>query len=526
MVGLWMCGWGLALAADGPPPPSVTLRWKGDASALTVQAPDGYTVAEDAPSTVRMATSDTEVVHRVLGASLVQGVPVGPVAGREWEGALEVPLCAKETGVCAPVTFALWAVTSPLPRGTVAVETRTPERSDGAHRTAPWQADAGSTVAGVFAAAAVDGKRVLLDFGAVWCPPCNLLSAEVLHTETPPAILDAVHLGELDVDDPSSFPTKDRYEVGGYPTLIVTEPDGTEVSRLVGYPGKEAFLAWLESAVRQDVPDTDFSQVDPGSVSPEQAAEVAWLMVQKGGDAAPWLARAEGVASLSVRLARVQVSPNLEDADWLADNAPGQALDWVFGALPLAEEAEGPAVLRRAIEAQLRQAEGAEAADLLYLMAELADEPDAPVLYGAAAAALRTDLVGDPELDRGHITWLAVLQERSGDLDGAVRLLEDYAERYPEEPTFREAAAKRLYDWGQYDASLAQSAKALEVSWGDNRLRIAELHCRALLGLEREGDARTFAEGVLSETPAPAEGLKVRTGRYRTALAACAANED
>ena len=83
-------------------------------------------------------------------------------------------------------------------------------------------------------------RLVLIDFFATWCPPCDRLRDEFLEAPAWEDFLGDYTVRSVDADDPSSFALKDRYQVGGYPTLLVTTPGGEVLERIVGFPGAEA----------------------------------------------------------------------------------------------------------------------------------------------------------------------------------------------------------------------------------------------------------------------------------------------
>lgn len=516
---MWWC---LAMAWAVDATPRVVLGWRGDLGVIEVWTPLGAELAPEAPATVELVQDGRTVRWEATGAALAEGAPVGIVRGAELTGSLSVSVCEKAGGTCTPARYALAGFTTPGRRGeaVLRVEPAGPVASSAPH---PWGQDSSALAEAAFDAATADGRRVILDFGAVWCPPCNLMAAELFEAEEPPEVLASFHLAALDADDPTSFTLKDRYDVTGYPTVVVVEADGTEVSRIVGYPGRDETIAWLARAADQDEPDTDLASIPPESVDPGRAAEIAWLLARDGKPGVEaWVARAaEAGERVELHLARVMSTPNLDDARWLVEHAPGRAGDWVYAAKSLADQDEGRAVLRRALEHDLRGTSGAEAADLLYLLAETASEADRPLLYAAAAASLRGGLSGNPDHDRGHFTWLAVLVERSGDLDGALTLLRGWAARWPDEPTFHLALAGTLARNGRHEEALSAAEAGLPASWGDNRLRMAKAACESLVALERREEAKALSATTLAEVPPPPEGLDVRTWRYRDQLRAC-----
>lgn len=105
-----------------------------------------------------------------------------------------------------------------------------------------------------------DHKLVLLDFtGSDWCPPCKRLEAEIL---SQPRFLDyaKTNLVLVQVDFPAqkkqsaalreaNNELQEKYNVQGYPTLLLLKPDGTVIWNHVGYleGGPSALVEQVEA---------------------------------------------------------------------------------------------------------------------------------------------------------------------------------------------------------------------------------------------------------------------------------------
>jgi thioredoxin-related protein len=104
-------------------------------------------------------------------------------------------------------------------------------------------------------------KLVLLDFtGSDWCGWCKKLQADVF---SKPDFVDFAtkNLELVEVDFPqakeqsadlkaANNALKDKYNVTGFPTLVLMKPDGTVVWTQVGYPkaGLSGIMAQLSEA--------------------------------------------------------------------------------------------------------------------------------------------------------------------------------------------------------------------------------------------------------------------------------------
>jgi thioredoxin-like negative regulator of GroEL len=84
-------------------------------------------------------------------------------------------------------------------------------------------------------------QLLIVEFGADWCAPCNQLAAEVLDTRLAAEVLGR-DVG-LRVDFESSYgqAMKRRYGVINLPTTVVLHPEGYELGRVEGYPGREDY---------------------------------------------------------------------------------------------------------------------------------------------------------------------------------------------------------------------------------------------------------------------------------------------
>ncbi len=504
----------LALAAS---PPTVTVEWRKDRATVLVEAAEGEKIAPDAPARVVLDWGAASIDLAAPGAVLHEPVSVAELRGATLEGRLEVGLCALDGDLCTPTTWALAGEVPAATRGAVTLRVTPPAADEGPTFGPGASAD---VAAAAFERAKRSGRPVLLDFSAVWCPPCNLLAAEVLHADPLPVELEAYEVAVLDADARASFELKDRYDVGGYPTVLVVDPDGNEKTRVVGYPGKEAMLAWLAGAAGSS--DAVDLAAGPGAATPERAAALAWQLLSSGEEEAapPWLerARAGGADTAELRLASLAVGGTGDDARWIVARAPDRAVTAAVvsrGTLPESD----PAAFRELLEAAGRHARGTEHADLLELRADLLPEgPEKRALYAGAAAAVAATLTGDPAKDKGLQTWLAALHESAGATDRAIGVLEAASLTWPGEPTWDLALSPLLLRAGRAEDALAAARRAIDASWDDNRLRAVAAEAKALHALGRVDEARAAAAAELEAQPAPPPGTNPRTERYRERL--------
>ncbi len=497
----------LVLALAHAATPTVNLAWRGADHRLEVLPPEGHELAPDAPADLTLAWEGGTLVFEGMGGDLAS-VPTPDLREQPVTGSLSVTLCAKADGTCTPTSWSLSGAGGAGRKGFVDLAVAAPTA---AHAASPFNHPADATIEAAFAEAKASGKPLLLDFSAVWCPPCNLLSAEVLHAPEPPLVLEDYVVAVVDVDHPSSFELKSRYAIGGYPTVVVADADGTERSRMVGYPGREAVLDWLAEAGTA----TDAADIAAGAdaVSPERALELAWMLLQdRRFDAAePFVERGKEVDNALARRVRAFVLATPEDARWLLEHDLDHVGDWFGSAMDLKEKE--PELAAEIVRQAIRRLDGPALADAFYIRAEVTgNEAD----YEAAASVLRTAFTGDPEADRGHLTWLAQLTAHT-DLEGALTILEEARTRWPDEPTWDLTAADILAE-GDPARALAVAQRGHEVAWGDNRLRTAHTVASALIALDRADEAAAVIDAALAEAPTPDEGLSVRTHRYRERL--------
>ena len=85
-----------------------------------------------------------------------------------------------------------------------------------------------------FAEARRLGKPVMLYWGAGWCPPCNQLKATLFNRADFIARTRAFVAVDIDGDRPGAQKLGSRFRVNGYPTTVLFDSQGVEITRLPG----------------------------------------------------------------------------------------------------------------------------------------------------------------------------------------------------------------------------------------------------------------------------------------------------
>ncbi len=134
--------------------------------------------------------------------------------------------------------------------GMVRAETGDPDRPvalktsrDGAAAGIDWF---DGTVDEAFRTAAREKMPVFLYWGAEWCPPCHAINNTVFKS---PEFIERSKLFVsmyLDGDRPNAQAAGERFGVLGYPTMIVFNADGEELTRLPGGIDIEAYANVLD----------------------------------------------------------------------------------------------------------------------------------------------------------------------------------------------------------------------------------------------------------------------------------------
>ncbi|MBF0441890.1 MAG: thioredoxin family protein [Oligoflexales bacterium] len=123
--------------------------------------------------------------------------------------------------------------------------------SDPVHEVAWHKGD----VESAFIKAKNEHKKLFLYWGAKWCPPCNSLKARVFSKPRFKELMKHFVPIYLDGDTEMAQIWADRLQAYGYPTVIVFNPDGTEIMRI----SEGVDIAEFETAINSVLQESETS---------------------------------------------------------------------------------------------------------------------------------------------------------------------------------------------------------------------------------------------------------------------------
>lgn len=385
-----------------------------------------------------------------------------------------------------------------------------------------------------FAQAKKENRPLLIDFFGEWCPPCNELDEEVFSTpEFKKKSAGFIRL-KLDADREISWKLKAQFKVGGYPTILFTSADGEEVSRIVGFREKEVFLHLMSEAWEWRGQSVASARVaaQKGDRAARDRLGIMHLERNEYSDALQWLDGTEKYRE-QVDLARIA----------LAEESPQGASLMIeyLGKYPRTPDSIG---IRAKLASHFR---GQGKADLqsqqLRLLIESAQglasqvellrkfdltPADLWVEVAKAHAAMNEALPAKTAWlqavreyqkkirtgrERGYHLEMAYCLWKAGDYSGAEAIYEKFQKMFPSEFTFYYSHANMMMEQKKFLEAEKLSGRALEFSYGDNRLRAAAQHAQAQWSAGHRSSALETLHSILKTTRAP-DDPGLRTHHY------------
>ena len=98
------------------------------------------------------------------------------------------------------------------------------------------------------------GKPVMVDFMAVWCPPCKAMEDSTFSDRAVVEKASAFIPVRIDIDKQRDVASKygalaRKYGGIGIPNILFMDADGTKLKHIVGYYGPRELIAAMDSAL-------------------------------------------------------------------------------------------------------------------------------------------------------------------------------------------------------------------------------------------------------------------------------------
>ncbi len=356
------------------------------------------------------------------------------------------------------------------------------------------------TVEEAFAEAERSAKPLFLYWGAVWCPPCNLMKSTLFQQPEFIAKTRDFVAVYLDGDTQRAQVWGEKHDAVGYPTLIVFDSAGRQMTRLPSTLTPESFMAALDDASSGLAPVTELVQValngeraltaaeyrrlayhswyeDRRTLAPEQYLALFDRLAGQTPEDDPELTRRVQALRLSEALGAggseldsghygelmSMLRAGEHDLDILMMFSDKLSAAFAALATEPAQKEELLGALAGAIESILANPTGSKSAPIfslgLLLELERIDNAEAPpsqeLLARITAAAEQADAAAETQQERQSLIFYSYgLLRDAGELERARVLLEKAVEISEEPYYFMSPLASLSFEAGDVDGGL------------------------------------------------------------------------
>lgn len=380
--------------------------------------------------------------------------------------------------------------------------------------------------------AKANNMPLLIDFYAIWCPACNQLDDKVFPEKSFQKLSEGFVKLKLDADKETSWPLKSKYKIGGYPTIIFADPNGEEISRIVGFRKAVDLNLELKRAIENR--ENSFSKLKLLAKNGDKDARlsIANILIERKAyiEALKYLSKDSQFSKerklwfiASIGFTQKQDDTKLTDLLKEALKQFPNALESIDWLSTLAEKTNDSKYFLKSISVakkfianpKLLKGEEMTVGDLYSSIAStyelLNKKKEAKDNWAKAAIAYKGLLKSSNE--RGLNMELAYCLWKSGQKKQAEKIYTIFERKYPNEFTFYFGHANMLLEQKDLPRALELSSRAYSHSYGDNRLRAAALKARILEAMDRKVEALEFLRQVIKGIVQPSDP-DIRTHRY------------
>lgn len=377
-------------------------------------------------------------------------------------------------------------------------------------------------------------KPILIDFYGIWCPPCNQLDELVYSTTEFKKTAKKFVLLKMDADSEKSWLLKSKYNIGGYPTLIMAKVDdnqaGNEIDRVVGYYPTEVITAKMNEALISDGKSNDEKIKALIEKSIQQAQEnadnkTALSYINAGLILDP--------DNLKLKLSQIKIQSldkpeitNTKDAQKILNDVvtrrkemPVSTLNEHFEIKP-SKEILNELLSRVNPSTLFIDNEGFTEADIYAMGIDLAEKEkndQSKKIYTEMTIESYEKLLKKYGTDSRslNLSYTYYLQ-KDGNFTKAQDVYKRMIQKYPQEFTFYYQAAQMGLEMKDYTLAKKYANQALDYAYGDNKIRSMDRLVKIAIAQADKTDLKNTiekAEDFIKASQKSGE-LKVRTDRY------------